>query len=335
MSELEPVFTKFVKTLHPSAETPPPPQAIRRYFAAEVSHNRLIRFEIHLRSAFSTSSPTFIYSLREPYVVIESIFIYDRYVNIRVCGTIFCYYASHWQNKPMTAKNKLDKQLKPHFVTQLGNKTPAVFPSRGHRNREVTRAKLIDAAERVVARKGVDGTAIADITEAADVAIGSFYNNFATKTEVIEIIFLRHAENLAQLNALVFDQESDPALAISYIQKVFFTKAIADPVWGWFVVHASSILPSMWNVFAKTAVEHVKKGMELGRLNVADPELAVRIILVSLVAGMRDLMEGHAKVGLPNRLVQSLLQMLGVPPAEALVLSNKKLPSYVTRIFNR
>ena len=59
---------------------------------------------------------------------------------------------------------------------------------RGARRREQTREKLVAAAWRVMARKGVDATAIAEITEAADVAFGSFYNHFASKEAIVEAV---------------------------------------------------------------------------------------------------------------------------------------------------
>ena len=51
-------------------------------------------------------------------------------------------------------------------------------PDRHARRREATRSKLIEAAESLFARQGVDNTRIQEITEEADVGFGSFYNHF-------------------------------------------------------------------------------------------------------------------------------------------------------------
>ena len=61
--------------------------------------------------------------------------------------------------------------------------------NRFERRREKTRVELLEAAERVVARKGYHNTRIADIASEADVGLGTFYLHFKTKNEIfIELI---------------------------------------------------------------------------------------------------------------------------------------------------
>jgi AcrR family transcriptional regulator len=52
------------------------------------------------------------------------------------------------------------------------------------RKRERTRGDLVAAAEQLVAARGIDAISIDDITEAADVAKGTFYTHFADKTDI-------------------------------------------------------------------------------------------------------------------------------------------------------
>ena len=62
-------------------------------------------------------------------------------------------------------------------------------PNRFERRREQTRVDLLEAAERVIARKGYHNTRIADIASEADVGLGTFYLHFKTKNEIfIELI---------------------------------------------------------------------------------------------------------------------------------------------------
>jgi AcrR family transcriptional regulator len=61
--------------------------------------------------------------------------------------------------------------------------------NRFERRREKTRVELLEAAERVIARKGYHNTRIADIASEADVGLGTFYLHFKTKNEIfIELI---------------------------------------------------------------------------------------------------------------------------------------------------
>ncbi len=68
-------------------------------------------------------------------------------------------------------------------------------PNRFDRRREKTRVELLEAAERVIARKGYHQTRIADIATEADVGLGTFYLHFKTKNEIfIELIETGAAE---------------------------------------------------------------------------------------------------------------------------------------------
>lgn len=60
--------------------------------------------------------------------------------------------------------------------------------SRGARRRARTRARLLDAARRVFAVRGYHEASIAEITEAADVGVGTFYLHFRDKEEVMRVL---------------------------------------------------------------------------------------------------------------------------------------------------
>src|SRR5688500_309837 len=55
---------------------------------------------------------------------------------------------------------------------------------RGARRKRETRQRLLEAALRLMAKKGMEGVAINEITEAADVGFGSFYNHFESKEAI-------------------------------------------------------------------------------------------------------------------------------------------------------
>ena len=64
-----------------------------------------------------------------------------------------------------------------------------VRANRFERRKEKTRYELLEAAERVISRKGYHDTRIADIAEEADVGLGTFYLHFKTKDQIfIELI---------------------------------------------------------------------------------------------------------------------------------------------------
>lgn len=202
--------------------------------------------------------------------------------------------------------------------------------TRGQRSRENTRQKLIDAARQVMARKGVDATAIADITTAADVGFGSFYNHFMSKAEIVECVCALHLEEFGRVTDFIAASESDMAVAIIYINKWFYEKTRTDPLWAWFIVHASTSTSYWHRGFFKRALQDVRRGVEDGRLQVASVDAATRIILATTLATMQALLEGEIGQATANQTLESLLRMVGIPPAEAKRLSLRPLPKYLS-----
>src|SRR5271165_757285 len=52
-------------------------------------------------------------------------------------------------------------------------------------SKEVTRMRLIEAAERVFIRKGIDDASVDEISEAAGYSRGAFYSNFEDKEQLL------------------------------------------------------------------------------------------------------------------------------------------------------
>ena len=92
--------------------------------------------------------------------------------------------------------------------------TPAAAPlSRTERRKAATRQKLIDAARVMLAAGTAADASIQEITNAADVGFGSFYNHFSSKAELFEAAVTGVLEELgAVFDRLSVDVE-DPALA--------------------------------------------------------------------------------------------------------------------------
>jgi AcrR family transcriptional regulator len=58
--------------------------------------------------------------------------------------------------------------------------------TRSERRRSRQRQRLIDAARRIIAKKGLSGLTVQDVTEEADMAVGSFYTYFPSKEALLE-----------------------------------------------------------------------------------------------------------------------------------------------------
>ena len=72
--------------------------------------------------------------------------------------------------------------------------------NRVERRRERTRRDLLAAAVRVLARKGLHDTKVADIAAAADIGVGTFYLHFPTKDALFDAVV---EETVARLKATI------------------------------------------------------------------------------------------------------------------------------------
>src|SRR6516225_8787809 len=82
---------------------------------------------------------------------------------------------------------------------------------RSTRRRLETRARLVHAAREIMARKGVGATSIQEITDAADVGFGSFYNHFASKEAIAEAVMEEAIESFGDAADRIADVVADPA----------------------------------------------------------------------------------------------------------------------------
>jgi AcrR family transcriptional regulator len=70
-------------------------------------------------------------------------------------------------------------------------------------SREQTTQRLLDAAQKLIARKGLDAASVENIAAAAGYSRGAFYSNFKTKDDLfIELLRRDHQKATEQFNAL-------------------------------------------------------------------------------------------------------------------------------------
>src|SRR5688500_7207579 len=83
-------------------------------------------------------------------------------------------------------------------------------PSRRERRSQAIREALVEAALRVMSKRGVYLTRIEDITEAADVAKGSFYGHFEGKDEILAAVIDLIVDEMAPH---IHDAQRGPSVA--------------------------------------------------------------------------------------------------------------------------
>jgi AcrR family transcriptional regulator len=199
--------------------------------------------------------------------------------------------------------------------------------TRGARRREQTRTRLLGAARELFARQGIDATRIQEITEAADVGFGSFYNHFADKDAIVAAVLrdLTDRQALA-VEALTADVE-DPAEIVAIAHRHFVRLAEADPTWGWLIIRLDVTHGALQETLGPRALGDLRRGIESGRLLAEDLALTVNATGGALLGTTRATLEGRTQEGAPERHAELVLRMLGVPAAEAAEIANRPFPT--------
>ena len=195
------------------------------------------------------------------------------------------------------------------------------------RRKARTRAALIRAAQRFIA-EGRTSVPILEITQAADVGMGSFYNHFETKEELFEAAVEAVMDDYGRvLDELTGDIE-DPAEVFACSFRLTGRLQRREPELSRVFLNNVLRLLSSDSGLAPRARRDIKAAMDAGRFDVDDLDLAVTMGAGALLAlGQllhdqpdRDVEETTDKV------TEELLRMFGMSASAARRLCRLPLP---------
>lgn len=242
---------------------------------------------------------------------------------------------SETANVPTKRTRGAQKSGKARQTEEMGPASEGAVTTRQDKRRQATRLKLMRAALQLMSSKGVDGVAIQDITNAADVGFGSFYNHFASK----EAIFQGLQEELIEHYAVALDklgeQVADPAEKIAASARYTMRHGRADPVWGKFVLATQFNRDSLHTGLGRYLLRDVTAGIEAKRFACHDlASLVVAVgstILGGLMAEATVSERARDPFGspddLPEKISATLLVTLGLPWTEAWAVASRPLPA--------
>ncbi|MFZ5528756.1 MAG: TetR/AcrR family transcriptional regulator [Pseudomonadota bacterium] len=213
---------------------------------------------------------------------------------------------------------------------------PAREP-RGARRKRDTRARLLGAALRLMADKGVDGVAINEITEAADVGFGSFYNHFPSKEAVYEALITEVVGQFAGALDHLSEQIQDPAEKIAGCIRYVIKRGQQDPLWGRFVVRSGFTADGVSAGMGRYFLQDLADGIARKRFRIDDPAatfVAVGSIVLGALATEVELKAGRSlpfpmlqdTKNIGERITVLVLQLLGLPAADAHEVARRPLP---------
>ncbi|AMO77122.1 transcriptional regulator BetI [Pseudomonas citronellolis] len=202
---------------------------------------------------------------------------------------------------------------KPH--NQPGAPAPQADAGAATRNakaRSRTRAKLIRAAREVMGRQGIEATAIGEITERAELSLGSFYNYFSSKEAIARAVFIEDALALADLLDAEAANSRDIVEQVGHNIRRTLHHALHDPVWGWFFIHSAHSINDLGATLGSRLLRDLRSGAQQGSFAIADAQAAADCIIGGCLYLLRQILEGERQASAIEGAVEFFLLGLGV-----------------------
>ena len=205
-----------------------------------------------------------------------------------------------------------------------------VAPSRLERRKARTRAALIKAAQSFIAAGRVN-VPVLEITQAADVGMGSFYNHFETKEELFEAAVEDVMDGYGQLLDDLTADIDDPAMVFACSFRLTGRLNRREPELSRVLLNNVLRLLSADNGLAPRARRDIAAGVAAGRFDVEDLDVAVTMAAGALIALGQLLLDQPERdvEETTDRVTEELLRMLGVPRRQAQRISTLPLPDIV------
>jgi AcrR family transcriptional regulator len=200
-------------------------------------------------------------------------------------------------------------------------------PNRLERRKQRTRAALVKAAQRLIA-EGKINVPVLEITKAADVGMGSFYNHFDSKEQLFEAaiadVLDAHGAMLDRLTESIDDPAETFATSFRLTGRLFRRRPQESEV----LLANGPALLSADRGLAPRALRDIKVGVAAGRFKVDDPELALAMAGGALL-GLGKLLRDNPDrddARAADTVTESVLQLLGLSAEEAHAICQRPLP---------
>ncbi len=195
------------------------------------------------------------------------------------------------------------------------------------RRKQRTRAALIGAAQRFLST-GSTSVSILEITTAADVGFGSFYNHFTSKDELFEAALGATLDAWTNMLDAAVEGLDDPALIFAMSFRMTGRLQRANPELVRVLLHSGAAVLTREGGLRARALEDLDVGVVRGRF--ADDNTALSVMLVGgALLGLLQLLDTSPELDggeLSDIAAERVLAMLGVSPEDAAALSRVPLP---------
>ncbi|WP_184246146.1 TetR/AcrR family transcriptional regulator [Paraburkholderia atlantica] len=154
------------------------------------------------------------------------------------------------------------------------------------RRKHETRVRLLDAAFRLLTEKGMESVTIGEITHAADVGFGSFYNYFESKEGILAALVDWLFEDFANRLDGLTTGLADPAEVIAVSVRHTLLRACREPVWGQLLIREGLSTRALSTGLGQRLLRDAAIGISKKRFMIADELMCVVSAIGTVLAGV-------------------------------------------------
>jgi len=204
----------------------------------------------------------------------------------------------------------------------------AVPANRLDRRKARTKQALVDAAVRLIAEGRGQQASIQEITDAADIGFGSFYNHFDSKEQLFQTASGEVLDRWAHMIDAACTGLRDPAEVFAVSLRISGRLAWAHPEIAGFITGAGLELVDAPSGLAPHALRDIRAGQAAGRFSVPDAEIALSAVAGGLLGLLRthERYPGRVAESSVDDLAEACLRLLGLRGAEARRIARLPLP---------
>jgi AcrR family transcriptional regulator len=182
------------------------------------------------------------------------------------------------------------------------------------------------ATYEIIARRGLEGLIIQDITEAADVGYGSFYNHFPSKEAIVAAVNDAANGYTKEVHRHLASLASDRAERFAMSLRMSLQLIKADQVWGWFLIRTMLSRAELRTSIGDGLKQAIVAGLNEGVFKHEDIDMAYETIAGLLLLATLKLVSADEPEDYSDKLVKTALKTLGLREPHIGALMSKPLP---------
>ncbi|MBV6761643.1 TetR/AcrR family transcriptional regulator [Rhodococcus opacus] len=199
--------------------------------------------------------------------------------------------------------------------------------SRLERRKAQTRAALVRAAQTFIA-DGKLNAPVLEITQAADVGMGSFYNHFESKDDLFRAAVDDALESHGNMLDRLTGDLDDPAEIFAQSFRLTGRLFRNEPELSRVLLNNGPALITADRGLAPRAQRDIETAVAAGRFTVRDPELAL-VLAAGAIVGLGQLLHDQPNrdaAEATDRITEDILRTFGLSAADAHDVCTRPLP---------